>query len=323
MAAHETSYTSFTRYLAAKKSVDDRALNQHVWDSLQQCLRERDDQAQAPLAVVEIGGGTGAMVERALARGLFSTAHYTLVDAMPANIAAASEQLPVWAATHGFHMEGSAEPATYRITGGGAWRSDLTLRLEAADCFDFAAQSARQRQHDLLIAHAFLDLVDTPRALQRLRPLLRPDALLYLTINFDGATLLEPVVDAAFDALIETLYHETMDRRVVNGQPSGDSRTGRHLFAHLRRAGVELLDAGSSDWVVFADSRGYPFDEAYFLHFIIETIHGALRHHAALDRERFAAWVQTRHAQIERGELVYIAHQLDFLGRINVELPLL
>jgi hypothetical protein len=33
-----------------------------------------------------------------------------------------------------------------------------------------------------------------------------------------------------------------------------------------------------------------------------------------LDPVRFEAWIAERHAQIERGELVYIAHQLDFFG---------
>ena len=29
----------------------------------------------------------------------------------------------------------------------------------------------------------------------------------------------------------------------------------------------------------------------------------------------FEAWIAERHAQIERGELVYITHQMDFLGQ--------
>jgi len=106
-----------------------------------------------------------------------------------------------------------------------------------------------------------------------------------------------------------------MDERLTAGQPSGDSQAGRHLFSHLRTAGVELLDAGSSDWVVFAGPNGYPADEAYFLHFIIHTIDTALAGHPNLDPVRFTDWIARRHAQVDRGELVYLAHQLDFLGR--------
>jgi hypothetical protein len=97
---------------------------------------------------------------------------------------------------------------------------------------------------------------------------------------------------------------------------SGDSQSGRHLFHHLRQAGAQILAAGSSDWVVFAGEAGYPDDEAYFLHFIVETMRGALAGRAELDNGRFQDWIAQRHAQIEMGELVYIAHQLDFFGRI-------
>ena len=50
----------------------------------------------------------------------------------------------------------------------------------------------------------------------------------------------------------------SMGERVRHGRPAGDSRSGRHLFAHLRRAGARLLAAGASDWVVHAQPSGYP-----------------------------------------------------------------
>ena len=105
-----------------------------------------------------------------------------------------------------------------------------------------------------------------------------------------------------------------MDQRVLDGKPSGDSRTGRRLFAHLRTAGVDVLAADSSDWVVFGGANGYPADEAYFLHHIIHTIGTALTGHPQLDAERLGAWVAQRRAQIEQGALVYIAHQFDVLA---------
>jgi hypothetical protein len=159
--------------------------------------------------------------------------------------------------------------------------------------------------------------MDIPATLPLLFSLLRPGGLFYFTLNFDGATILQPPIEAAFDAHIEWLYHRTMDERVTAGKPSGDSQSGRHLFQHLRQAGAQILAAGSSDWVVFADEAGYASDEAYFLHFIVETMRGALAGHSELDNGRFRDWIAHRHAQIEAGELVYIAHQLDFFGRLR------
>jgi hypothetical protein len=87
-------------------------------------------------------------------------------------------------------------------------------------------------------------------------------------------------------------------------------------LGHLKAAGARVVAAGSSDWVVFPGPEGYPNDEGYFLHFIIDTIDRALRRHPELDRGRFQAWIAERHRQIDAQELIYIAHQLDVMGYI-------
>lgn len=307
---------SFTRYLAAKKSVDDRALNGAVWEALAQALPAPAD----PLRVLEVGAGIGTMLERALERGLFTRAYYLALDEQPANLAAARVRLPAWAGRHGFQARVAGEPEALTLARGAA---EVQVALRAGDLLDFAAQPEQRGAWDLLIAHAVLDLLDLPTALPRLLGALRPGGLAYLTLNFDGVTLFQPELDPVFDAQIEALYHRTMDERLTAGRPSGDSRTGRRLFGQLRAAGLELLAAGSSDWVVFAMESGkdggaarqYYADEAYFLHFIVDTVAGALDGHPELEAARFADWLAERHAQIERGELVYIAHQLDFLAR--------
>jgi SAM-dependent methyltransferase len=302
------TYT-FTRYLAAKKSVDDRALNRHVWQSLIDALPSAT--LENPLRILEIGAGIGTRVEQLLTHSEFTAVTYTAIDAEPDNIAEARRRLPRWAADQGFRViEDNQERIRFQRRG-----QDIRVETEAIDLFHFIAREQGQRAWDLLIAQALLDLLDVPTTLPVLFPVLRPGGLFYFTITFDGATIFQPQIDPALDAAIETLYHQTMDQRMVSGKPSGDSRTGRHLFGHLRAAGVELLDTGSSDWVVFAGRDGYPADEAYFLHFIIHTIHTALAGHPRLDAARFAAWIAQRHAQVEQGTLVYIAHQLDFLGR--------
>jgi SAM-dependent methyltransferase len=234
------------------------------------------------------------MVERTLEWGLFGAGRpvqYTAIDSLPANIAAARGRL-------------QATPA---------W---LDLRLETADVFEYGTRPDAEGGCDLLIAHAFLDLLDIPTALPRLRQLLRPGGIFYFTINFDGATILQPELDPPFDAAIEAAYHRTMDARITDGRPSGDSRTGRHLFGRLPEAGFAIAAAGSSDWVVFPAGGRYPADEAFFLHFIVHTMHGALCRDPQVGGDAFERWIEARHAQIARGELTYIAHQFDFVGRV-------
>lgn len=284
----------FPHYLAAKRTVDDRALNRNVWAALAGALDGYRGAAAQPLAVLEVACGTGTMVERTLEWGLFDGCHelhYTAIDSLPANIAVARERLqalPPW----------------------------FNLHVEAADVFDFCNRADEQARYDLVVAHAFLDLLDIPSALPQLRRLLRPGGIFYFTINFDGATILEPTIDSALDASIEAAYHRTMDERITEGHPSGDSRTGRHLFHNLAQAGFHVLAAGSSDWVVFPVNGRYPADEAFFLHFIVHTMHGALHNDPAVAGEDFERWIAARHSQIEGGELIYIAHQIDFMGNI-------
>jgi SAM-dependent methyltransferase len=188
----------------------------------------------------------------------------------------------------------------------------LAVEWAAADVYDFARRERGQRLWDLLIAHAFLDLVDAPRLLPELLALLRPGGLFYFTINFDGVTILEPPVDPGFDEQVIALYHRTMDER-----GAGDSRSGRHLLWQLPAAGAELLAAGASDWVVVPSRGGYPADEAEFLRAILDFFENSLTGRPELDPARLAGWLARRRAQVEAGELIYMAHQMDVCGRVG------
>ncbi len=299
---------TFTRYLSSKKSVDDRSLNRSVWNSLAIALSAYSSER---LQVLELGSGIGTMVERVVDWGLLSRADYTAVDSEPENTAEVFVRLPVWAASRNY--ETSADTESIRLSSGS---HDIAVRPITADALEFVEAGENKAAYDLLIANAFLDLVDVGAVLPHLLSVLKPGGVFYFTINFDGTTILQPEISPYLDSKIEALYHRTMDERVTNGRPSGDSRTGRHFFQHARRTGAEILEAGSSDWVVFADSHGYREDEAYFLHFIVHCHRLALSGHPELDPTLFDQWIAERHRQIEEGSLVYIAHQLDFFGRI-------
>ncbi len=271
------------RYLEAKKSVDDRALNAYVWQMMANTIRQEKIQR-----VIEVGAGIGTMAERLVARGVMGEGvEYTAVDNLPESVATAKKNLQ---------------------------NSPLQLTFETADIFEFIKRKAGHQTWDLMIAHAFLDLLDVPVALPKLLSLVRPRGCFYFTINFDGVTILQPTIDQKYDDYLMQLYHQTMDERVTEGKLSGDSRSGRHLFGYLRDAGAQILAAGSSDWVVFAGADGYPADEAYFLQVMLGFMEGSLGEREEVDNGRFTQWLTTRHAQIDSGDLVLIAHQIDFFG---------
>jgi hypothetical protein len=135
----------------------------------------------------------------------------------------------------------------------------------------------------------------------------------WFTINFDGMSTIQPLIDRALDEKIERLYHASMDGRLTGG----DSRTGRNLFEHLRCVDAEILAAGASDWVVYAQDGAYAADEKYFMQFILHFFEESLGDCDELQPGELTRWLTNRQQQIERGELVYIAHQMDFLARKN------
>jgi SAM-dependent methyltransferase len=294
----------FPRYLAVKKTVDDRALNRFVWAQLRAALSTR--RLDRPLHVLELGCGIGTMVERLLAWDLAAKVDYLGIDSQVDNIQAAQERLYAWGQENGYRVGHSAD----RITLENSEQSWL-VRFQQADATRYQHQPGF---FDLLIANAFLDLVDVPGILPNLASLLASEGLFYFTINFDCETIFEPVSEPDRETRLMALYHQNMDQRRVDGRPSGDSCTGRHLFSHLKAAGAKIFAAGASDWVVYPGLAGYPSDEAYFLYCILDFFQEALKNHPALAPGELQAWLSERRGQIERAELVYIAHQLDFLG---------
>jgi hypothetical protein len=289
----------YARYLAAKTTVDDRALNRHVLAELRRLMP-----AGMP-RVLEVGAGLGTMVARLMDWGVVGGGEYILLDADQHLLDCSRRWLCDWAAARGLRSD--LLPDGLRV-------GDLRVRLVHAE-LDSYLEAAHGAPAGVLIANAVLDLVDVPAVLPGLLRLLVPGGVYWFTINYDGESIFEP--GHPHDDLIMRAYHRDMDERDRYGRPAGESRTGRRLFHHLRAAGAPALAAGSSDWVVSAGPDGnYPGDEAYFLRSILNTIQNALRNRRdRVEPADLADWLAVRGRQLATGELVYLAHQLDFAGR--------
>jgi SAM-dependent methyltransferase len=289
----------YARYLAAKTTVDDRALNRHVLAEMRRLMP-----AGAP-RVLEVGAGLGTMVARLMDWGAVGAGEYVLLDADRQLLDCSRRWLRDWAAARGLRSD--LLPDGLRV-------GDLRVRLVHAELGSYL-EAAHGAPADVLIANAVLDLVDVPAVLPGLLRLLVPGGVYWFTINYDGESIFAP--GHPHDDKIMQAYHRDMDERVRYGRPAGESRTGRRLFHYLRATGAPALAAGSSDWVVYPDPDGnYPADEAYFLRSILNTIRDALRNRLDwVEPAVLADWLSVRYRQLAGGELVYIAHQLDFVGR--------
>ncbi|MGH9390615.1 MAG: class I SAM-dependent methyltransferase [Vicinamibacteria bacterium] len=273
----QTVMQDFARYLLAKRSVDDRALNRRVWARLERELRESPAGA---IRVVDVGAGLGTGAER--------IAEWRLVEPLSAVRYTGVEP-----------RKELLEEARRRLR-------SLPFPTELADATleEFAAGDENRGRFDLVVAHALLDILELSPSLEALVGLTRPGGLLYLPITFDGESLFEP--GSSQDDAVLSAYHDTMEER-------GSSRTGRRVFHALRSFPVEVLEIGSSDWIVHPARGGYPEDEAFFLEFILKTIEGAVRDR--VERAILETWLSERRRQLESADMVYCAHQVDVLAR--------
>ena len=270
---------SFIRYLEAKQTVDDRALNRRVWQTFWESLP--GSSRQHPLEMLELGAGTGAMTKRIIDSGKISTLIYTAIDDQPENVEYLQNQSAEWLAKRPF----------------------IHLLTEVDKAENFVAKKSGGQFFDAILAHAFLDLTDLDAFLPQLLELLPDGGIGYFTINFDGDTIFQPSHPA--DDAVLAAYHRSMR----------DPHSGRRLLHKLIELGGEVLAAGSSDWVVYPSNKTYAADEGYFLHHILSFFENSLSNRDDVDQELLSEWLEARHAQVEAGELIYIAHQLDIVFR--------
>ena len=98
------------------------------------------------------------MLERLAGWGILKNARYEAIDLAADHIGEAVRLVPLWARDHGFQICGGSRPrSAFRLERGGA---RISVRFEAIDLHRFLEREKGRRNWDLLIAHAFLDLVD-------------------------------------------------------------------------------------------------------------------------------------------------------------------
>jgi hypothetical protein len=263
------------RYLEAKRTVDDRAIDRRVRD------RMLDELPDAP-RIVEAGAGTGATVPRLLDWGV-TAGEYRGIDRD-------SDVIDLARRRRRPECDGDPTDAGVRV-------DDLRVRFEQGD----ALAATVDDPADLVVAQAFLDLIPIGDALDAFAAMLHPGGVVYAPITFDGETVFQP--DHPADEAVIGAYHDAID-----AEPGRDARAGRHLLNRCRERDGDLLAVGASDWVVYPP---YPADERYFLGTILEFVEEAVV--GSVDGAD--AWLDARRRQLDAGRLSYVAHGYDVLYR--------
>lgn len=292
----EPSAYSFDRYLEAKQTVDARALHRGIERRFRDWLSTR----KPPVQILEVGAGTGAMLRRVITwPALPSQVRYTAVDEARDLLSIAETKTKHHARNHGYAVT-STEPLTLH-----RGSQTITAQFIPTDAFEYLA--ATDQEWSAVVAHAFLDLVDVSAAITTIRRGLASPGTVYFPITFDGVTVFRPTIDPDLDQRITTRYHQHMD------DTGGTSTAGRDTIESLQQPATSI-ELGGSDWVVTPDGPGYPDDEQYFLHHIIQSVETALTDDDTISPRAVENWCEQRHRQIEQGTLVYLTHQLDIFA---------
>ena len=322
-----STYTQ-TRYLEAKRTVDDRALHRPTLDSLRRALTGDS----GPIRIVEAGCGTGSMLRRLLAWDVLpDTVVYHGFDLDPAVVDSATTELLTWGEAAGYTVDRVTATEEFETTAGEVGGATIALSandgttVRATFAVGDAVERGRQLDatYDLLVGCAVFDLLDLEEAIEPLASLV-PGGLVYAPITFDGETFFRsvatdgdaPVVRRERERAVIAAYHETMDAPT---RPGG-SRAGRELLEAVPAAGCRVRAAGAAGWLV---TPPYPGDEAYFLHHLIDGIESAVvdaqRAAAGTDRlarEAVRTWADRRHRAVSTETLAYGAHNLDVLAAV-------
>ncbi len=342
----------YVRYLQAKISVDDRALNQNVLGTLKEIVRPPKE--KCTLRVVDIGAGIGAMLHRFLDmvdmfQG-YSSVEYSVVDVKQEVLRKSQEllkhRLCTRSSTSLNHDEIGIAPQTRapsvshhqsvhhvgleeRRGKDGFHPEDLvvegspsiTVRFKQTDAQSFLR--ANFGKFDLVLAAAFLDLF----SLDEIMPLVResldlnsPIRAFYFPITFDGITRISPVLHeeaGLWDSIIE-FFHSSMGNGFASGQKVPRSHSGRHLSTAISNASGRVSAAGPSIWKVEKDAifGTYLDDEAYFLECILLLIQSAMtdEFYSRICRSTVEKIFTFLKTQLKNSTLMYEAHNIDVCG---------
>ena len=289
-----------TTYLEAKRSVDDRSLHPRLWERF---LTEAEDIVTGsdravgpsePLRIVELGAGSGTMVDRlrdwhAFPRLTADGTRALHYDAWEYNRETA------------IHLQKRID-ASPEIGSGQVFVGDIS---DAG-----RTDSGGLEPYDVVIAHAVLDLFSPTELPGVLNRFLRRGGILYGTIIFDGVTILEPILETDLDEAILNAYHRTMT--------GGFAR--RHIPA-LIDANYTVLDTAASDWIITPHPGEARDDEVVLITTVLEMLERSVGELIQQDpdcgvtREHLDHWLNYRRQQARAGTLLFAAHQFDVVAR--------
>lgn len=285
-------------YFKAKAFVDDKSLHEPTKSLfLSRAMRLEGK-------VLDLGCGSGEMLQRLLKWSLPKITTYIGVDSNP------MVAKPFESTFNTFFGRVQTDVKENGIEITAPKRIRILLHIREAEDF-----LRGESQFEIITSCSFFDLVNIYSLLPLVYEKLNKGGLVYFICNFDGETFFEPVISPELDERIVRLYHDSMRKRNLEfGIPEGEYCSGRKLAPIWQRCGGRILSLGSSNWVIYPRDGKYRREECYFLKNILNFVVQSLSGCSEIGTEELSRWIRERGRHLENGELIFAAHNLDFLG---------
>ena len=297
---------SYQDYLESKVRIDYRSINRRVFSSFSQLLLKKRD----PF-ILDVGTGTGLMIRKLITLPLRGNVRIFGIEKDEKNCSTAFRMIEKEMRNRFDHV--SVDDGDLL-----SFSAGMALRVSVihGDFFtNGRLEESAQEGFDCVTANAFLDIVPVQSTLHRIRGFLRDGGVFYSSINYDGVTCFLPCFEnASFEKALIDEYNRSMDRRLVDGKPTGGSRTGSILFTEALKSGFCIENFGSSDWQIFPVRGKYKNYEKTFLSSILCTVFSESLKNPLLNSSELERWYKARSAQVEQNTLVFITHQTDILA---------
>ncbi len=297
----------YPQYLSAKKTIDDRSLNLHVWQTLQKSLPKSN--VNDPLEVLEIGGGIGTMFQRMVEWQLTPYMNYLLSDPNGEYIDIFWQALTPWCRKKNMEIE---KPSATNALISNA-KSVIYISTMVADADQIVQHFQTKRKHHLLVVNGVFDLLDIEIFLPNFLGLLDTSGMLYASINYDGRSIFLPTWPDTKESELLKHYHDSMERNTLSSSPLPACMSGSRLLSTALKNKFTILSAGSSDWLIHPKNERYAEDDTLFMRAILETIWLELRDHKKVDQIFLKDWLSQRQKDLNERKLVFSAKNLDIL----------
>ncbi len=310
----------YVRYLEAKQTVDDRALDKECMEQFRCTLRRVPK--GSTIRIIELGAGTGTMLRRFVSRfdDFFGNPiEYTMVD-IKGDALTVARRLLLDPTKKLITIQGNDASISAHHSALHGDIPDLQLpglhvRFVCANAYDFLDDNVDKL--DAVVAASFLDLVSLDGIMYRIKKALNPASQarsFYFPLTFNGVTEFST---ARNDSPILKAFHSSMGDGYAGGKNMRRAFTGSFVEAAVKQFDGKVVMTKDSIWNVTPERNMYEHDEAYFLRCILQfvgsTSEKELSRHGVSsdDMEKF---MSSSMSSLDEKTLSYKAHNVDIVG---------